>query len=137
MNRHIVGELWYSLPKDTTSGLLKWLADWKNRYGLKWYMSSVLYSTKITRRSMPLNLRWLVMPCEIDANTIHFDDLKLGMRNNTYEQCPECLKYLIWDKIPHENIKLGREHEEFWGAPCSYDTVKGYVCPACGADISF
>lgn len=57
MNRHIVGELWYSLPKDTTSGLLKWLADWKNRYGLKWYMSSVLYSTKITRRSMPLNLK--------------------------------------------------------------------------------
>ena len=74
---------------------------------------------------------------ELDANTIDFDDLKLGMRNNTYEQCPECLKYLIWDKIPHENIILGREHEEFWGAPCSYDTVKGYVCPVCGADISF
>ena len=77
------------------------------------------------------------MPCEIDANTIHFDDLKAGIRGNKYEQCPECLKYLIWDKIPHENIKLGREHEEFWGAPCSYDMVKGYVCPACGADISF
>ena len=74
---------------------------------------------------------------ELDANTIDFDDLKLGMRNNTYAQCPECLKYLIWDKIPHENnldgnMKSFGEHHALMIL-----MVEGYVCPACGADISF
>jgi len=73
---------------------------------------------------------------ELDANTIDFDDLKLGMRNNTYAQCPECLKYLVWDKIPHENILTYREYH---GEPnlTPETIVTGFICVMCGSKIEF
>lgn len=77
------------------------------------------------------------MTCELDISNMDFDDLKAGMRSNKYEQCPECKKYLVWDKIPDENIILDRNREEFWGAPCYYDSVAGYICPNCSTKIEF
>lgn len=73
----------------------------------------------------------------LDANTIPFDDLKRGVRDSTYEQCPACLKYLVWRMIPAENIRCDKQREEFWGAPCFYETVSGYTCPSCGEYIDF
>lgn len=73
----------------------------------------------------------------VDANEIFFDDLKAGMKSQKYEQCPACNTYFLWDKIPDELVKTATEHEQFWGAPCSYETVIGYICPNCGEDIQF
>ena len=74
---------------------------------------------------------------KIDANDMDFDELKLHMKSGLYEQCPECHTYIQWSKIPDENVIKGTEHEEFWGAPCSYEIVIGWVCPACNERVEF
>jgi hypothetical protein len=76
-------------------------------------------------------------PWFVDVLAMDFDDLKAGMKNNDIVQCPDCHAYLKWKGIPNENIIQGTEHEEFWGAPCSYQTVEGYICPECTAKIDF
>lgn len=73
----------------------------------------------------------------IDANDIDFDELSAKMKADTLVQCPDCHAYLIWAKLPDENIVMETEHETFWGAPCSYQTVVGYICPECGSKIDF
>ena len=75
----------------------------------------------------------------VDITTMFFDDLKVKMYSQEYEQCPnpECYKYFEWKKLPNENVLTGREHEMFWGAPCSYETVEGYICPFCNEKVSF
>ena len=73
----------------------------------------------------------------IDISTMDFEDLKSKMREQEYEQCPECKKYFEWKKLPHESVITGREHEEFWGAPCSYEIVEGYICPICNEKVLF
>jgi len=80
---------------------------------------------------LPLE-RW-----KLDIVNLHFDDLKAGMKSDKYIQCPECKVYLIWESIPDENILKDTNHEEFWGAPCSYESVVGYLCPACVTKIEF
>lgn len=34
--------------------------------------------------------------------------------------------------VPDEDCRTSREWEEFWGAPCSYTVIAGYICPECG-----
>jgi hypothetical protein len=57
--------------------------------------------------------------------------------HDIWEQCEECLDIFIWDKIPDHSVLMETEHEQFWGAPCSYQTVVGFICPECGHRNNF
>lgn len=48
------------------------------------------------------------------------------------EICEGCFGGVLWERVDNEDMITGKEYEEFWGAPCSYDTVEGYRCPLCG-----
>lgn len=53
-----------------------------------------------------------------------------GNYADEYKYCPYCgIKY------GYEDIITGREYEEFWGAPCSYEVVIGVECHNCGMRI--
>jgi len=47
----------------------------------------------------------------VDLEVLDFDDLKARMKDQTYEQCPECRTYLIRKKLPDADIPAGREHK--------------------------
>lgn len=44
--------------------------------------------------------------------------------------CPYC-----GEKYADEDFITAREHEEFWGAPCSYEIIIGVRCSYCGETI--
>lgn len=55
------------------------------------------------------------------------------LHNGDWEQCEDCLKYFIWDKLPYENVLTAHESRgEFWGAPAYEEVVIGWICPECG-----
>jgi predicted nucleic acid-binding Zn ribbon protein len=72
----------------------------------------------------------------IDISKMDFDDLKKCMKDQTYEQCPECKAYLVWKDIPDENVITIREYH---GQPNLTPEVQvmGYICTECGTRIYF
>lgn len=55
-----------------------------------------------------------------------------GIYVDEYTYCPYC-----GAKYADEDFITGREYEEFWGAPCSYEITIGVECSVCGERIDF
>lgn len=58
-------------------------------------------------------------------------DAMRTLHDGDWEQCEDCLKYFIWDKIPDEYVKIYREYH---GQPNLTPEVVpvGWDCPICG-----